>query len=123
MDVESRESRMHSGFFHLKNNSFNIAEQKNFIKKVIYDSYPLKKIPSDHGEMVTKYAGAGRVQTIKKISSLNRLEILVLIILGCFLIHLYLLRPYLPIILARKCPDNKNKYLKKHIFDQMDHRS
>jgi hypothetical protein len=64
MDVESREPIMHSGFFRLKH-SYIIGKQKNFIWKVSAAGYPLKKFPSDHSEMDTKYAGAGWVQIIK----------------------------------------------------------
>jgi hypothetical protein len=49
--------------------------------------YPLKKFPSDHSEMDTRYAGAGWVQAIKKNLSQNRIENLVLIILGRFQIN------------------------------------
>jgi hypothetical protein len=65
MSVESREPIMHSGFFRLKH-SLTIAEHKNSIWKISAGDHPLKKFPSDHGEMITKYAGAGRVQTKKK---------------------------------------------------------
>jgi hypothetical protein len=83
MSVESREPIMHSGFFRLKH-SFTIVESKNSIKKVSAGDHPLKKIPSDHDLLVTMYAGAGRVQTKKKCLSQNRIENLVLIILGRF---------------------------------------
>ena len=63
MPVESREPIMHSGFFRLKH-TYIIGEQ--------------------NGKMVTKYAGVERVQTIKKFSSQNRIENLVVIILGRF---------------------------------------
>jgi hypothetical protein len=46
-----------------------------------------KKIPSDHGAMVTRYAGARRVQTITFFLSQNRIENLVLIILDRFSIN------------------------------------
>ena len=49
--------------------------------------YSVKKIPCDHNEMVTKYADVGRAQTIKFFSSQNRIENLVLIILGRFPIN------------------------------------
>jgi hypothetical protein len=48
---------------------------------------PLKKITSDHGDMVTSYAGAGRVQTIKYFLLQNRTENLNLTILGRFSIN------------------------------------
>jgi hypothetical protein len=47
----------------------------------------LNKFPSDHGKKITKYAGAGRVQTIKFFSSQNHTEKLVLVILGRFPIN------------------------------------
>jgi hypothetical protein len=78
---------MHLGFFRFKH-SVTIAEQeKNFIWKVSTGGHPLKKIPCDHGDMVTRYADAGRVQTILKKISQNHKEILVLIILGSFSIN------------------------------------
>ena len=86
MPVESREPIMLSGFFRLKH-TFIIAEQKNFIWKVSYASHPHKKFPSDHSKMVTKYAEAGRAQTMKKYSSQNRIENFVVIILGRFPIN------------------------------------
>ncbi len=46
-----------------------------------------KKFPSDHGKMVTKYSGAGKIQTMKKISSQNHIENFVVIILGRFPIN------------------------------------
>ena len=36
--------------------------KKNYTLKISAGDHPLKKIPSDHGDMVTRYAGAGRVQ-------------------------------------------------------------
>jgi hypothetical protein len=66
---------MHYGFLrfytHLKLTYFN-------------GGYPLKKFPSDHDDMVTRDADAGRVLTIKKFLSQNRIENLVDIILGRF---------------------------------------
>jgi hypothetical protein len=53
MSVESRESIMHLGFFHSKH-SLTIAEQKK-----------LHTEDRHNDDMVTRYAGAGRVQTIK----------------------------------------------------------
>jgi hypothetical protein len=38
---------------------------KNFIWKDSAGEHPLKKFPSDHDNMVTRDAGAGKVQTIK----------------------------------------------------------
>jgi hypothetical protein len=52
-----------------------------------FRDHPLNKIPSDYDGMVTRYAGAGRVQTIKKQFSQNRLENLVFIILGRYPIN------------------------------------
>jgi hypothetical protein len=46
-----------------------------------------KKFPSGHGDMVTGYARAGRLQAIKKFLSQNRTENLVLIIFGRFPIN------------------------------------
>jgi hypothetical protein len=57
MGIVSREPMMHSGFFRLKN-SPTIAEQKK-LHMVSYGKHRLKKFPSDHGDMVTRYAGAG----------------------------------------------------------------
>jgi hypothetical protein len=62
--VESRESIMHSDFFRLKH-SVTIAEQEKFhIEGFLWRPSSKKKIPSDHDHLVTRYAGAGRVQTI-----------------------------------------------------------
>jgi hypothetical protein len=83
MDVESRGPIMHSGFFRLKH-SVNTLNKKNFIWKVSAGGYPLKKILSDHDDIVTRDAGAGRVHTIKIIFSQNHIENLILIILGHF---------------------------------------
>ena len=57
---------MLSGFFCLKH-SITIAEQEKLHTESMkfYGRYPLKKIPSDYGEMVIKYSGAVRVPTIK----------------------------------------------------------
>jgi hypothetical protein len=63
------------------------VNKKNFIWKVSAGGYPLNKFPSEHGKKITKYAGAGRVQTIKKFSSQNHFENFVVIILGGFLIN------------------------------------
>jgi hypothetical protein len=61
MSVESREPIMHSGFFRLKY-SLTIAEQKKLHKDgFLWRPSFKKKITSDHGDMVTRYAGAGRV--------------------------------------------------------------
>ena len=46
-----------------------------------------QKYPSDQSEMDTKYAGAGWVQTIKKILSQNRIENLIPIIFSRFSIN------------------------------------
>jgi hypothetical protein len=86
MGVESRQPIMHSSFFHLKH-SDTIAEQRNYTLKISAGDHPLKKIPSDHGGMVTRYDAGGRVQTIKTFSSQNRKENLVCIILGFFPIN------------------------------------
>jgi hypothetical protein len=52
---------IHSGFFRLKY-SLTIAEQKKLHKDgFLWRPSFKKKIPSDHGDMVTRYAGAGRV--------------------------------------------------------------
>jgi hypothetical protein len=84
MGVVSREPIMPSVFFRLKH---SIAEQK----KLHIDGFLLQpssqKFPSDHGDMVTRYAIAGRVKTIKKNLSQNRIENLVFIILGRFPIN------------------------------------
>jgi hypothetical protein len=63
------------------------VNKKNFIWKVSAGGYPYKKFPSDHSKMVTKDAGAGRLQTIKKFLSQNHIENLVVIILGRFPIN------------------------------------
>jgi hypothetical protein len=62
-------------FFRLKR-SFIIADKKLHIE-ISAAGYPLNKFPSDHGKKITKYAGVGRVQTIKKFSSQNLLVKLV----------------------------------------------
>jgi hypothetical protein len=49
--------------------------------------YPLNKFPSDHTKMVTKFAVAGWVQTMKFFSSQNQIEKLVFTILGLFPIN------------------------------------
>jgi hypothetical protein len=54
---------------------------------VSYGSHPHKKFPGDHSKMVTKFAVAGWVQTMKFFSSQNRIENLVVIILGRFPIN------------------------------------
>jgi hypothetical protein len=66
MGVESWEPIMHSGYFRLKHSETNAGD------------HPLKKIPSDHDHLSTRYAGAGRVQTIKFFLSQNRKENLVI---------------------------------------------
>ena len=58
------ESTNDSGFFHFKH-SVTIAEQKNYTWKISAGDHPLKKIPSHHGNMVTRYNAAGRFQSIK----------------------------------------------------------
>ena len=70
--VESREPTNDSGFFHLKH-SDTIAEQK----KLHFEDFcrvpsSKKKIPSDHGNMVTRYNAAGRFQSITFFLSQNR---------------------------------------------------
>jgi hypothetical protein len=60
---------------------------KNFIKKVSYGSHSIKKLSSEHDDMVSRYDGAGRIQTIKSILSQSRIENLVDIILGRFQIN------------------------------------
>ena len=86
MPVDSREPINDTCFFRLKH-TYIIAEQKKSIWKVSAGDHPHKKFPSEHSKMVTKYAGAGRVQTMKKFSSQNRIENLVVIILGRFPIN------------------------------------
>ena len=57
---------MHSGFFRFKH-SVTIAEQEKLHMEDFWGpsgNHPLKKIPSDHGDMVTRYDVARRVQTI-----------------------------------------------------------
>jgi hypothetical protein len=61
ISVESREPTNDSGFFHLKH-SDTIDEQKNYTLKISAGDHPLKKIPSDHGNMITRYDAAGRFQ-------------------------------------------------------------
>jgi hypothetical protein len=63
-------------FFCLKYSVTIVEQKKNSIWKVSYGSHPLKKFPSDHGEMVTRNAGPGRVQTIKKFSLNSKITIL-----------------------------------------------
>jgi hypothetical protein len=65
MDVESREPIIHSGFFRLKY-SYTIVEQKKLHIEGLAPiaAILLKKIPTDLDDMVTRYTGAGRAQTI-----------------------------------------------------------
>jgi len=81
MAVESREPIMHSVFFCLKHTSI-IAEQKKLHMEGFLSQPSHNKFPSDHSKMVTKFAIAGWVQTMKKILFQNRIENLVVIILG-----------------------------------------
>jgi hypothetical protein len=60
---------------------------KNSIWKISAGDHPLKKFPSNHDHLVTRYAGAGRVQTIKNIFSQNRIDNFVVIILDRFPIN------------------------------------
>jgi hypothetical protein len=79
---------MHSGFFRLKH-SYTIAEQEKLhIEGFLWQPSSKKKSQMTiHGDIVTRYADAGWVQTIKKISSQTRKEIIILIILGRFSIN------------------------------------
>jgi hypothetical protein len=52
MDAESREPILHSGFFRLIV-QFLLLNKKNSIWKVSARNRPLKKIPSDLGDIVT----------------------------------------------------------------------
>jgi hypothetical protein len=63
MPVESREPINDSGFFRLKH-TYILAEQKNSIWKVSAEKHPHKKFPSDHREIVTKFAVTEWVQII-----------------------------------------------------------
>ncbi len=88
MGVESREPMIHSGFFRLKR-TFIISKQK---KNTIWKVYARGTILSINSQVsmakkFPKYAGAGRVQTIKKFSSHNHIENFALIILGRFPIN------------------------------------
>jgi hypothetical protein len=73
MPVESREPINDSGFFRLKH-TYIIAEQKKLHMEGFCRGPSPQNIPSDHSEMVTKSALAGRIQTMKFFSSLNHIE-------------------------------------------------
>ena len=87
MPVESREPIMLKIL--LKTYIYHRWTKKNSIWKVFYGVHPHKKFPINHSEMVTKFAVAGWVQTMKFFSSQNHIENFVVIILGRFQTEFY----------------------------------